>query len=108
MKSRFETGAAGLVAVVGGIVALIGFAVFLGAVVPVVNQHCVELADDRSSIRVDSGWTFYLTEGFPNPAPDRDACIRNTPTREALSALGIWKLESPEKQIASKLAEIEE
>jgi hypothetical protein len=92
-----------------GVVTVAGTIIFsvlaLGLVFPVVNTHCVEGTDVRDA-RVESGWQFnWIGGGFPNPAPDTEGCVRNTPTREALSALGIWDLGSPENQVARNVLE---
>lgn len=77
----------------------------LGLVLPVANSHC--LAEGEGSVpRIESGWGVnWLGGGFPNPAPDGGGCVRNTPTREALSMLGVWPLGSPEHQVARNVLE---
>jgi hypothetical protein len=90
-----------VVAVLTGVVSVIAVVAFLGLVAPYVHKICIVEHNGRPSI--DAHWGFYLSSGLPNPAPDSEGCIRNTPTREALSALGIWKLGSPEEQIVDHL-----
>jgi hypothetical protein len=67
------------------------------------HMYTASLSGTRSHPRVESHWGLYLTNGIPNPAPDDATCLRKAPTREALSALGIWKLGSPESQLADHL-----
>lgn len=92
----------GALAVLGVIISTAFVLVFLGFVSPIVHSIC--LTGDPGSPHVESNWGFYLTEGFPNPAPDDARCVRNTPDREALSALGIWPLGTPESQLANHLS----
>jgi len=97
--------AGGAFAVAAAIVSGFLFLVFIGLVFPVVHSYCLV---DRSAThpRIESKWEFnWIGGGFPNPAPDTEYCVRNTPTREALSALGIWKLGSPEHQVAANVLE---
>lgn len=92
----------GALAVVTGFVGLIAVIVFLGLVAPYVHSICV--TGTARHPRIDDHWGLYLSGALPNPAPDSEGCIRNTPTREALSAIGIWDLGTPESQLASHLS----
>jgi len=100
MKALEVSGGA-VVAVLTGIVSVIAVVAFLGLVAPYDHQICI--VEHNGTRAIDDHWGFYLSNGIPNPAPDGEGCIRNTPAREALSALGIWKLGSPEEQIIEHL-----
>src|SRR5687768_16641234 len=73
-------------------------AIQAGIFIPVDKAHCIE-GEPASveSIDVESGWQWTGLRLFP--WTDSDTCVYNTPTREALSALGIWPLDSPEDQV---------
>ena len=93
---RVAEGAFGVLVAIAGLLFTI---LVIGSVVPVVHEHCVpESGSDASgNLDVSSSWKFTLD--FPLPASDDKACVRNTPTREALSAIGIWSLGSPAEQL---------
>ena len=111
MGEKYSALAEGALAIPVFIITAIFAVAAFGLVFPVVNTHCL-VDSNINHPRIESGWKFnWIGGGFPNPAPDGvegpegDACVRNTPTREALSALGIWKLGSPEHQIATNVLE---
>ena len=69
---------------------------------PVAREHClVQEGKGAPSLHIESSWDFDLDLGnLSNPAPDTPNCVRNTPLREGLSAVGVWELGSPEQQLA--------
>lgn len=72
-----------------------------------VREHCLDLdASSRAEADVDSKWTYILWPPltFANLDP-AGTCVRNSPLREALGALGIWELESPEEQVREHIQE---
>lgn len=101
-RKVFGTIGESLIAVVIFLVSAIVALALLGSVAPFVHKICIVRHGGQAEI--SDTWGFYLTNGLPNPAPDSEGCIRNTPTREALSALGLWKLGNPTEQITAKLA----
>jgi len=105
VEGWFDRISGGAFAVAATIVTGLLLVVLVGLVFPVVHTYC--LVDRRPThTRIESKWEFnWIGGGFPNPAPDTEDCVRNTPTREALSALGIWKLGSPEHQVAANVLE---
>jgi hypothetical protein len=96
-----ENRALEVAAVVGGYVLLGLFVVgLLGLVGPVAREHClVREGKGAASLQVESNWDINLGD-LLDPARDTDDCVRNTPLREGLSAVGIWELGSPEHQVA--------
>jgi hypothetical protein len=99
--------AEGTAAVLFGLGAVVFWIALAGVVwSPVVKQHCYTVTAGED-LDVESGWTFRLN--FLPFIDDNDigddgrVCIRNSATREALSAIGIWKLESPAEQAGSQI-----
>ena len=105
VEARLRSLGKGVLIIPVAVVTVVLVAAALGLVFPVVHSHCL-VKPQLPSPEVKSSWGFnWFGGGFPNPAPDGEGCIRNTPTREALSAIGIWPLGSPEHQIAKNLLE---
>jgi hypothetical protein len=93
-------------AVLGGIVGfifLLSQVVFWGGTsLGVVHEHCLDVGASEASrsVEVDSKWTYILWPPLTFGAIDPSGrCVRNTPLREGLSAVGIWDLPSPEEQV---------
>lgn len=78
------------------------FVVLIGVNTGVVREICL---DERASmaagrVEVDSGWTLILWPPFVFANIDpAGRCVRNSPLREGLSAVGVWKLPSPQEQV---------
>jgi hypothetical protein len=102
-----RTGSLRLLTLVGGFL-LSGLLVvaLLSVVGPVAREHClVQEGKGAFSLHVESSWDFDLDLGnLSNPAPDTPNCVRNTPLREGLSAVGVWELGSAEDQLAEHTA----
>jgi hypothetical protein len=68
----------------------------------IVREYCADIEASRStnSVQVESSWTYVLWPPlfFANTDPP-GRCVRNSPLREGLSAIGIWSLPSPEEQV---------
>lgn len=94
------------VALLGG---LVGFLFLLTQVIfwagtglGVVREYCLDEQASRAtnSVQVDSGWTYVLWPPliFANADPT-GTCVRNSPLRQGLDAVGVWSLPSPEEQV---------
>lgn len=94
---------------VGLLGALFGFVVVLsqlilwgGTSLGVVHEYCLDNNASAASgtVKVDTKWTYILWPPLFLDALDPPGrCVRNTPLREGLDSLGIWKLPSPEEQV---------
>jgi hypothetical protein len=76
---------------------------FLGTSFGVVREYCLDEDASRAtnSVQVESSWTYILWPPlfFANTDPP-GRCVRNSPLREALGAVGVWNLPpSPEQQV---------
>jgi hypothetical protein len=73
-----------------------------GTSLGVVREHCLNVEASRStnSVKVESGWTYVVWPPliFANVDPTGQ-CVRNSPLREGLDAIGVWSLPSPEDQV---------
>ncbi|MGH2963822.1 MAG: hypothetical protein ACRDMH_00355 [Solirubrobacterales bacterium] len=73
-----------------------------GTSLGVVHEHCLDSNASQASgqVVVDSHWTYILWPPLFFAAADpAGRCVRNTPLREGLDAIGIWSLPSPEQQV---------
>ena len=91
--------AAGLL---GAIVGLAMTVVFLSSSLGVVREYCLNVPASQAAqaVVVDKHWTYILWPPLVlsgNDPPGR--CVRNTPIRQALDAIGVWKLPTPEEQV---------
>lgn len=95
------------VASIGGL--LLGFILLLpqvllwgGTSLGVVREYCLDESASvaTKSVQVDSSWTYVVWPPllFANSDPP-GRCVRNSPLREGLSAIGVWDLPSAEKQV---------
>ena len=95
--------AAALGAVLGTVFFLTQVVFWGGTSLGIVREHCLnmEASGATNSVKVDSSWTYILWPPliFVNVDPS-GRCVRNSPLREGLEAVGIWSLPSPEKQVA--------
>lgn len=95
----FAEGAAATVAVV---LQLVVFVLVAGTSMGVVREHCLDL--EASSVEtgadIDEKWTYILWPplALSNLDP-AGGCVRNSPLREGLNAVGIWPLPSAEAQV---------
>lgn len=72
--------------------------------IPAAREHCVSSGQQPGTLQIDSGWTFGVPPFiFEDTLEEEQACIRNSPGREILSAVGIWPLGTPEEQFEDKL-----
>lgn len=77
-----------------------------GIIVPVVKTHCAQQVGAGTMPEIQSSW--HLTLAII-PAPDglqsndTEFCVRNTPTRELLGAIGVWPLGSPQEQVGAAI-----
>jgi hypothetical protein len=54
---------------------------------------------------VDKHWTYILWPPFTFASDDPPGrCVRNSPIRQGLDAVGVWKLPSPEEQVREHVA----
>ncbi len=82
-----------------------------GTSMGVVREHCLDIEASQALGRpqVESGWEYILFPPitFANLDPN-GICVRNSPLREGLAALGIWGLPSPEEQVREHIAKQQE
>ena len=67
-----------------------------------VREHCLDIDESERSqrVEVDSHWTYILWPPLMFAGLDPPGrCVRNTPAREGLHQVGIWKLASAEDQV---------
>jgi len=73
-----------------------------GTSLGVVREYCLDAQSSRAtnSVQVDSKWTYIVWPPlvFANADPT-GTCVRNSPLREGLSAVGVWSLPVPEQQV---------
>jgi hypothetical protein len=91
----------------GGLLGIALGLVFLSTSLGAVREYCLDTKATAAShsIVVEKHWTYVLWPPFffaSNDPPGR--CVRNSPLREGLSAVGIWKLPSPEEQVRRHIA----
>jgi hypothetical protein len=96
----------GLLGVFGGILGaafLLSQIIFwFGTSTGIVHEYCLDSQSSvaTQTVQVDSHWTYILWPPLIFSAIDPPGrCVRNTPLREGLDAVGIWKLPSPEVQV---------
>jgi len=79
---------------------------FFGTSFGVVHEYCFDESASRAtnSVQVESSWTYILWPPLflANTDPE-GRCVRNSPLREGLGAVGIWMLPSPEQQVKDHL-----
>lgn len=91
-----------LVAVLGVALFLISSVLVMGTSTGIVREHCVDSSQtiETGAIDVDSSWTYILWPPLPFANLDPPGtCVRNSPLREGLNAVGIWDLPLPEDQV---------
>jgi hypothetical protein len=85
---------------------LVQLVLVFGTSFGVVHEYCFDEAASRAtnSVQVDRSWTYILWPPFffANTDPP-GRCVRNSPLREGLGALGVWDLPSPEQQVKDHL-----
>ncbi len=98
----------GAAAVLMVIAQLASFTFFTGTSMGVVREHCLDLENSNQvdGADIDRKWTYILFPPltFANLNPP-GGCVRNSPLREGLSAVGIWKLPSAEAQVERHISE---
>ena len=88
--------------VVGAVLGLAFTLVVLSTSLGVVREYCLNVPASRAehTVVVEKHWTYILWPPVvfaANDPPGR--CVRNSPLRQALDAVGIWKLPTPEQQV---------
>lgn len=83
---------------VGTVIGLLLLLFFLSTSTGVVYESC---ADPNSRTGdVESHWTYVLLPPLTLANIDPDgSCVRHSPLRQGLSAVGIWQLPSPRQQV---------
>jgi hypothetical protein len=92
----------------GGLVAVLINVVLIGGTsLGVVKEHCADLEQARAGVRdVDSGWTYILWPPLTLANLDPSGgCVRNSPLREGLAAIGLWELPSADEQVERHIRE---
>ena len=90
--------------VLAAIFLLAQFVFWAGTSFGVVREHC--LVADHGTARVQSKWTYVLFPPLVLSSMDPPGrCVRNSPLREGLDAVGIWHLPTPEAQVAQHIAD---
>jgi hypothetical protein len=90
-----------------GAIAIVSAIVAFGAGTGFVREHCFDwVAGARThSAVVESQWTMRTSPPSVLAAQDgidgAKVCVRNTPLREGLAAVGVWDLGSPEDQLSA-------
>lgn len=97
-----------LVALLGFLISLVMFFLVASTSLGVVREYCLNTVatEAAGTVVVDKHWTYILWPPLVlsgNDPPGR--CVRNTPIRQALDAVGIWKLPSPEEQVRRHVVE---
>ncbi len=101
---REEYGPLSLIGAVLGVIAaslliLVQTAFFMNIASPLIKEHCLK-ERPSGALTVHSRWTlrvpFYA-------AIDGEGCVRNSPLREGVAALGIWRLGTPEEQVEESI-----
>jgi nucleoside phosphorylase len=103
-ESRGATAA--LTTLVGLAFLLVQLVLFFGTSFGVVHEYCFDEAASRAtnSVQVDSSWTYILWPPlFLANTDPAGRCVRNSPLREGLGAIGVWDLPSPEQQVKDHL-----
>ena len=86
----------------GALISLALMVFVLGTSLGVVREHCLDVPASRAAqaVVVEKHWTYVLWPPFIFASADPAArCVRNSPLRQGLDAIGIWKLPSPEEQV---------
>jgi len=94
---------------IAGFLFILAQAIFwLGSSTGIVREYCLDVPASRAtnSVQVESSWTYVMWPPLIFSSADPGGrCVRNTPLHEGLSALGIWKLPTPEQQVREHIAE---
>lgn len=93
-------------ALIGLLFLLAQVVLFFGSSSGVVREYCLDGNASRAtnSVQVESSWTYILWPPlFLANVDPPGRCVRNSPLREALGAVGIWDLPSPEQQVKDHL-----
>jgi hypothetical protein len=89
-------------ALIGGLLGLVMTFVVLSTSLGVVREDCLDVPATQAAqrIAVDKHWTYILWPPFTLASSDPPGrCVRNSPVRQGLDAVGIWKLPTPEEQV---------
>jgi hypothetical protein len=89
-------------ALIGGILGIALTIVTLSVSSGVVREYCLDVTASQAtqSVVVDKHWTYIVWPPLMFSSLDpAGRCVRNSPLRQALDALGIWKLPLPEEQV---------
>ena len=94
---------------IGGLLGLVlvvaQFIFWVGSATGIVYEICLD--PDRSApgrIEVEGHWTYIVFPPLILSSIDPPGrCVRNTPLHQGLSAVGVWKLPSPEVQVERHL-----
>jgi hypothetical protein len=94
--------------VVGAIVSLAFLAFVISDGLGVVREYCLDIPASKAAgtVVVDKHWTYVLWPPSvlaANDPPGR--CVRNSPLRQGLDAIGLWKLPTPEEQVRRHVVE---
>ena len=109
MTARLRALAEGLF---GGVIGLLMFGFVLAQIVafalPVVREHCLNVAASESQQRVmvDTKWTVLAWPPPPFASLDPTGrCVRNGVGRELLAEAGVWALPSRQEQVRQHVAD---
>jgi hypothetical protein len=95
-------------AILGALVGLFLMFVTVSSSLGVVREYCLNVpaSEAAHTVVVDKHWTYIAWPPVMFSAVDPPGrCVRNLPLRQALDAVGIWKLPSPEEQVRRHIAE---
>jgi hypothetical protein len=95
-------------AIIGGLLGLVVSVAVFSTSLGVVREYCLNIPASQAAhaVVVDKHWTYILWPPLVLSGDDPPGrCVRNTPLRQALDALGIWKLPSPEEQVRRHVVE---
>jgi hypothetical protein len=98
--------AEGLAGLFGFLFLIAQFALISGTSMGVVWEHCADIPSSfrGGSVDIDSSWTYIMWPPLPFANFDPPGtCVRNSPLREGLAAVGIWELETPEQQVRTHI-----
>ena len=87
---------------------LLFFALVLSTTTGAVREHCadVQSSERLGFVDVDSNWTYIVWPPLIFSSLDPAGyCVRNSPLREGLAAIGVWDLPSPEEQVRRHVLE---
>lgn len=92
---------------IGGLVSLAFMALVLSTSSGAVREYCLDVPASQAAqaVVVDKHWAYVLWPPLIFASQDPPGlCVRNSPIRQALDAVGIWKLPSPEEQVRRHVA----